>query len=187
MFRVAFACLISVFMLTAEAASSDSSAIDLKDKSLSDLLRLNVEINEELRRRKVVRTANNPTGDLAEYLFVKVFGWRQAENSQKGYDAIFDGQRYQIKGRRVHARNGSRQLGAIRDLDAFDFLAAVLFDEYYGISLAAIIPASVVREQSRYVEHTNSYRFIFRDSVMQLDGVRDVTEELRTKSGYRLD
>ena len=36
--------------------------------------------------------------------------------------------RDRIKGRRLHARNGSRQLSAIRDLDGFDMLAAVLFD-----------------------------------------------------------
>ena len=35
---------------------------------------------EELRAREVVRSANNPTGDLAEYLFCVAFKWKQEGN-----------------------------------------------------------------------------------------------------------
>src|SRR5690606_22222507 len=79
--------------------------------SVAELLVLHAQIGEELRDRGVVRSANNPTGDLAEYLFCRAFNWKQAPNSERGYDAIgSDGIRYQIKGRRIHRRNKSRQL-----------------------------------------------------------------------------
>src|SRR6185369_16922352 len=96
----------------------------------SQLLALHSRVMNELKARGLVRTANNPTGDLAEYLFCKAFGWNRAGNSNANLDAIdHDGIRYQIKARRLTTANGSRQLSAIRDLKNghFDFLAAALF------------------------------------------------------------
>lgn len=64
------------------------------------LLALHAQVAEELRARGITRSANGPTGDLAEYLFCKAFGWTQSSNSEANIDAIRpDGTRYQIKGR----------------------------------------------------------------------------------------
>ncbi|MAP95161.1 MAG: hypothetical protein CMK07_09455 [Ponticaulis sp.] len=154
--------------------------LDLTTKSIPQLLSYHAEILEELRRRDVVRSANNPTGDLAEYLFCAAFGWDQAANSEKSYDAVdSDGLRIQIKGRRLHRRNRSRQLSAMRDLSGFDVLAAVLFDDDYKILRAAMMSSDIVREHSRFTPHTNSFRFLLRDSIWQLPGVTDVTDSLR--------
>jgi hypothetical protein len=153
--------------------------IELEPLSVPQLLLLHARLLEELRSRGVLRTANNPTGDLAEYLFCEAFGWRQAANSEKSYDALdANGLRYQIKGRRLHARNGSRQLSAIRDLDGFDMLAAVLFDEHYRVARAVLIPAALVREHSTFVPHTNSHKFHLRESNCVLPEVVDVTARL---------
>ena len=154
--------------------------MSLEAKSIADLLAIHVAAMEELRRRNVLRSANNPTGDFAEYLFCRAFGWTQENNSAKAFDATDqDGNRYQIKGRRVHRRNRSRQLSAIRAIDGFDVLAAVLFDDDYRIMRAALIPASVVRVHAKYIEHTNSQKFLLRDHIWSLEGVRDVTGQLR--------
>lgn len=148
-------------------------------RSISELLNAHVEIMEELRTRGVLRSANNPTGDLAEWLFCKAFGWDQAPNSVKGYDATdSDGLRYQIKGRRVHRRNPSRQLSAIRDLNAFDYLAGVIFDDDFNVSKAAIIPASLLPERIRFSKHTNSHLFFLTDDVWNLPDVQDVTAQI---------
>lgn len=153
---------------------------NLQTKSSFDLLALHTAIMEELRGRGILRSANNPTGDLAEYLFCAAFGWAQENNSAKAFDAMGDdGTRYQIKGRRIHRRNRSRQLSAIRDLDGFDILAAVLFDDDYRIMRAALIPAAVVRERSTYIEHTNSHKFLLRDAIWDAPGVEDVAARLR--------
>ncbi len=154
---------------------------DLKNQSLSQLLVLHVLISEELRKRGVVRSGNAPTGDLAEYLFCQAFGWTQAPKSQKGFDATSkDGIRYEIKGRRLSNRDRypSREVSAIRDLEAFDFLAAVLFDYYYQVERAALIPAAVVKDRSTYVAHDNKYKFMLRDDVWDIPGVQDVTKEI---------
>lgn len=154
---------------------------DLAQMTAAELLALHAQVNEELRARGMVRSANNPTGDLAEYLFCIAFGWTQAPNSERGFDATSpDGTRFQIKGRRVHQRNPSRQLSAIRDLagEHFDVLAGVIFDDDFRVVRAALIPFSVVKERSTYVAHTNSHKFILRDDVWDVPGVKDVTTEV---------
>ncbi len=125
--------------------------IDLNELSVSELLALHAQIGESLRDRNIVRSANNPTGDLAEYLFCKAFGWEQAPNSERGYDATgADGARYQIKGRRIHGRNKSCQLSAIRNLASrpFDVLASVIFNDNYKVTRAALIPFDVVERSA---------------------------------------
>lgn len=154
---------------------------DLTQLSAAELLALHAQVGEELRVRGVVRSANNPTGDLAEHLFCAAFVWTQAPNSERGFDAKgASGVRYQIKGRRVHRRNPSRQLSAIRDLAGrhFDVLAGVIFDDDFRVVRAALIPRGVVEERSTYVAHTNSHRFILRDDVWNAPGVRDVTAKV---------
>lgn len=54
-----------------------SSDIDLSALSVQELLSLHASIGETLRGRGIVRSANNPTGDLAEYLFCKAFEWER--------------------------------------------------------------------------------------------------------------
>jgi hypothetical protein len=156
----------------------------LASRSIAELLSLHAATMEELRARNVLRSANNPTGDLAEYLFCAAFGWGQENNSAKAFDATgADGTRYQIKGRRIHRRNGSRQLSAIRDPDGFDILAAVLFDDEFRILRAALIPARVVRDHSKFIAHTNSHKFLLRDAIWDVTGVIDATERLRAVGG----
>jgi hypothetical protein len=154
----------------------------LDELSAQELLKLHVRISDTLRTKGILRSANNPTGDLAEYLFCKAFDWSQSGNSNRNIDAVGkDGASYQIKGRRINVRNKSRQLGAIRNFEGkhFRYLAGVLFAEDYSILRAAIIPYAVVAERATYVKHTNSHKFILHDDVWQASGVRDVTKKLR--------
>jgi len=157
------------------------SGSDLSTLSVSELLSLHAGIGEALRERGIVRSANNPTGDLAEYLFCQAFGWVQAPNSERGFDATGpDGTRYQIKGRRIHRRNKSRQLSAIRDLPGkhFDVLAAVLFNDDFRIVRAALVPFDIVERRASFVAHTNSSKFMLRDDVWNEPDVEDVTTEI---------
>ena len=142
--------------------------MEIREMKVPQLLALHARIADELRERKITRSSNNPTGDLAEYIFCKAFGWTQHENSFAHIDAVGgDGTRYQIKGRRMTRQNKSRQLGAIRALEGahFEFLAGVLFSEDYSVAKAAIIPRAVVVELATFVELTNSHKFILRDAV----------------------
>jgi hypothetical protein len=156
--------------------------MDTSTFSVRDLLSVHCKICDELRLRGITRSANNPTGDFAEYLFCKAFGWQQAGKSHSHIDALdSNGVRFQIKGRRLTRQNKSRQLSFLRNLDEqhFDFLAGVLFGEDFTIFKAALVPWAVALEKSVYVSHTNGYRFLLRDDIWLASGVRDVTAELR--------
>jgi hypothetical protein len=157
--------------------------IDIDDLKPMHLLALHARVAERLRECGVLRSANNPTGDLAEYLFCLAFGWDRTGRSHPAADAISkDGAtRFQIKGRRWTRYNGSRQLGALRGLPdrGFDFLAAVLFREDYSVERAAIIPHALVLANATAVEYTNSWKFMLRDVVWKWPGVEDATDPLR--------
>jgi hypothetical protein len=135
--------------------------IDVSELSAKDLLVLHAHVTEALRMRGITRSSNNPTGDLAEYLFCKAFQWTRAGNSNANIDATApNGTRYQIKGRRTTRHNKSRQLGSIRDFEGkhFDILAGVLFTESYEVLRAALIPYSVVASRAAFVARTNSHK-----------------------------
>ena len=158
----------------------DRPSADLDDTGTGQLLSLMGGILAELRRRGICRTENSPAGDFAEFLFHQAFGWKLERNSKRGFDATDEqGKRYQIKGRRLTKHSKSRQLGAIRGIDQFDFLAAVLFDEMYGVQRAAVIPAATVREKFTFQEGTNSHRLLLADNVWKIPSVLDVTCKLK--------
>lgn len=72
--------------------------LDLGGISTPNLLLLSGGVIEELRRRRVVRTTNNPVADYAEYLAARAFGLVLAGRSESGYDATdAKGRRYQVK------------------------------------------------------------------------------------------
>lgn len=156
--------------------------IDLKAIPVSALLELHGDVLEELQRRAVVRSSNNPTGDYAELLFSRAFGWTLNGNSSADADAVdADGLRYQIKCRKLVTPRGSRRLGLMRRLPdrPFDKLAAVLIDGKFRVLRGAIIPYEVVLPRAAYVQSTNGWKFILRESTWEIPGVTDVTAELR--------
>lgn len=158
-----------------------SVAVDISQLSVIQLLALHTQIGERLRELGITRSSNNPTGDLAEYLFCKAFEWKQVTKSTAHIDALgADGLRYQIKGRRITRQNPSRQLSWLHDLDGehFDYLAGVLFGEDFSVKRAALIPCVVVRQVSKFVD-PYGYRFVLRETVWDAPGVIDVTDKLR--------
>jgi hypothetical protein len=154
----------------------------LPDFPVAALLQLHGDVVAELRRREIVRSANNPAGDYGEFLFCRAFGWRLSAKSSADADAVdTNGLRYQIKSRRLTPQNGSRQLGFVRRLPErpFDRLAAVLLDASYRVQRAAIIPWEVVHARAAYVDSVNAWRFLLTDAVWELQGVADVTGDLK--------
>jgi hypothetical protein len=155
---------------------------DFTGFTVAELLATYGAILDELRRREIVRGNNNPLSDYAELLFCEAFGWKREKNAAAGHDATdAAGVKYQIKGRRLTKFSTSRQMSAIRSIDAkpFDHLAGLLVDDRFQILRAAIIPFDVVVKASTYVRHTHAHRFLLRDNVWDAPGVRDVTDELR--------
>ena len=149
-----------------------------------ELLALYARILDGLLARGVVRSTNNPVADYSEYLTARALNLRLVANANIGFDAISeDDVRYQVKARRLTARNGSRQLGFIRGLDLpddpFDFLVGILFESDFRVHRAAVIPMEIVRARAARVDYVNGWRFILADGVWALPGVEDVTQMIR--------
>ena len=153
--------------------------IDLRAMTELELLQTRGAVIAELRRRRVVKTENNPIGDYTEWLVCNRLWLEIQGNSQAGFDAV-DPQavKYQIKGRR--ASGNSVQFSAIRNLEnhEFDFVVAVVFDEDYSIRFAFKIAYTAVKQLARYQEHTNSHLLILTERAVELDGVEDITQLL---------
>jgi len=159
---------------------------DIRSLSTLELFSLFVTVLEELRRREVTRSANNPVADYAEFLCEKALALRRAPKSTKGYDGIDGaGRKYEVKARRITTRNRSRQLSALRNLNEghFDFLVGVLFAEDFSLLRACLVPHAQVLNHSAFRKHTNAWIFHLRDSVWSLPGVVDITSQLLEVAG----
>ncbi len=144
--------------------------IHLQDFEDDELLRLYGSLMIELRRRKLVRSNNNPVSDYAEKLVCEKLGLSLAGKSSKGYDAIDEehGTRYQIKARRLTRHNDSRQLGVIRNLDEalFDYLIGVIFDEAFTPIEIWKIPRNTIKKYAKYSPHQNGHILILANEVL---------------------
>ncbi len=157
------------------------STLNTKILSTEELLNTYVEVLDELKRRGVVRTRNNPAADYAEWLVASRMKLSLMPNSMPGYDAVSEsGLRFQIKCRRLDLSNKSRRLGAIRNLSTkqFDFLIAVLFDKYFQVRAAYQIPHSQITHFARYSEHQNGHILHLRGELLTAEGVIDITDQL---------
>ena len=98
--------------------------MNLDELTPLELLQLQVAANDELRRRKIIRTRNAPLGDYAEWLISEALGLHIQPASCKSYDAVADDDtRYQIKGRRVDANASHAAMGVIRRLSPIRVLS----------------------------------------------------------------
>ena len=154
--------------------------IDISGLSEAELLQLHAQTLARLKELGAVRSTNSPVADIAESMAAKLLGGELAPKSQGHFDVMVskDGvtTTYQVKARRLTAHNTSRQLGALRNMEdkRFDFLVGILFREDFSPIKGAIIPWDVVKAHSTYIQRTNSWRFLLRDSVWGLPGVRNL-------------
>jgi len=157
----------------------------MKRQSTAGLLRLFADVLDELRRRGVVRSSNNPVADLAESIGKVAFKLKLTDGSNPGYDGKGPGgHRYQIKGRRQTAHNMSTQLGAIRNLnrDNFDYLVAILFDEHFRVKKALRMKRAVVKRHARWSDHVHAHLLTLTGLVLDDALVQDVTRRVQWAS-----
>ncbi len=109
--------------------------MNLDDLTTLELLALSRASHRELRRRGVIRSNNEPTGDYTELLVQRATGGELAMASQKSWDILtVEGARIQVKSRIITDRrnNSERQLSTIRSWD-FDAAVIVLFDNDFRV------------------------------------------------------
>jgi hypothetical protein len=100
----------------------------------------------ELRVRDVIRTNNNPVGDIAEAIVAAHYGGERGGFSQAGWDVRTpEGERIQVKAMRTTATTKRRNVSHIRDSD-YDSVVIVIFDEDFRVLEGLKITRDVVEE-----------------------------------------
>jgi hypothetical protein len=91
--------------------------VDLTGSSIRELLALWANALRELRKRGVVRTFNNPIGDIAEELVALHYGGERGSFSQKTWDVRVGDELLQVKALRRTGVRTRRNLSPIRSDD----------------------------------------------------------------------
>jgi hypothetical protein len=140
-----------------KAMRDETNGVNLDQMSVRELLKLHGQTLAELRRRDVVRTANAPAGDYAEWLVAQTTSGELAGPAQKGWDVCTpEGGLLQVKARLVSdPRNRSqRQMSPFRSWE-FHSAVFVLFDQNYVVLRAACLPADTVSAAAKRSELVN--------------------------------
>jgi hypothetical protein len=157
-------------------------AATLEGLTLAELLGRSADTTEELVRRGVYRTGNNPVADDTEWLVASRLGLELEGNSRAGFDAK-DGKgvRYQIKGRRLAKPKAPPQLSVLRNLRAasFQYLIGVIFDARFQVTYAAQVPYEVVARLAVPNSHQNGRVLPLKPSIFEEPGVINLTAKLR--------
>jgi hypothetical protein len=104
----------------------------------------------ELRRRGVVRTANNPIGDIAEELVAAHYGGQRASFSNAGWDvATTDGQRLEVKAIRLAEVKTRSNLSPIPRSSTYTSVIVVVFDTDLRVTEALRVPRETVERRYR--------------------------------------
>jgi len=147
--------------------------------SVPELLRCHSAILDELKRRRVVRTLNNPVGDYAEWLVAKKLHLKLAPNSNAGYDAKDKYyRRYEIKVRREKKGSGFSILSVIRNLD-FHYLIAVQLCKDFSVYRAYRISHKAVVKHARWIKTLHGWRVVLNNKLLEDRGVKEITEMLK--------
>lgn len=118
----------------------------------------------------------NVVGSLGELLACNALGLAHASSNTKGYDATDDLNRtYQIK-TRISVPGRSVQLGVVRDLDAADYVIAVILSPEMDVIDAWEIPAEVFRAHSRRNGHVNGWLLTLKSAVLNDPLVKNVKQ-----------
>ena len=100
------------------------SPMDLSGQSPRELLKLYIAVMDRLRALQLVRSANQPVGDVAELLVAKAYGVQLETQATRGYDLVVpdpgfpNGRRIEVKARRVSAGVKASHYSFLRGLGA---------------------------------------------------------------------
>jgi len=127
--------------------------IDLSKLTTRELLALWAQSLRELRDREVVRTFNNPIGDIAEALVALHYAGERGSFSQASWDVRTpEGELLQVKALRRTGAKTRRNLSPVRS-DGYDAVIVVIFTEDLRVDEAIRIPQPVVNELFAWREH----------------------------------
>lgn len=131
------------------------STIDLTRLAVRELLGLWAGSLRELRDRGVVRTFNNPIGDIAEELVAQHYRGERGSFSQKTWDVRVGTELLQVKALRRTGVRTRRNLSPIRSDDGYTAVIVVVFTADLRVERAIRVPRAVVNELFERRPHVN--------------------------------
>ena len=147
---------------------------DPAKRSTRELLADWAAIMRQLRARDVIRTNNNPIGDIAEAIVAAHYNGERGSFSQAGWDVLLhDGTKLQVKALRLAGASGRRNLSPIRDTD-YDAVIVVIFDENFRVTEALRIERETVEQLFPHRAHVNGRIITVTKKLRAADGVRVV-------------
>lgn len=125
------------------------------NKTTPELLEDWAAVMRELRKRDVVRTNNNPVGDIAEAIVAAHYDAERGSFSQAGWDVKTPaGERIQVKAMRTTETSKRRNLSPIRDTD-YDAVVIVIFDEDFRVTEGLRLSRELVEELFEHKPYVN--------------------------------
>lgn len=164
----------------AGASAVESLSAWVARASVGELLRASRLCLEELRTRGVLRTANAPAGDYAEYLVARAYDGELAPNSEKSWDVrASDGRTLQVKCRVGGSLRKSAVFSPFRSF-GFDAAVLVLLDgDDMGVLQAFEVPSDIIQRSTRFSSHVNGHLLRAGSLATLSEGAIDVTAKLR--------
>ena len=162
--------------------------IDLSKIPTRELLALWAQTLRELHDREVVRTYNNPIGDIAEALVALHYSGKRSSSSHASWDVkTRRGDLLQVKAlRRTGAKR--RNLSPVRS-DDYAAVIVVIFTEDLRVEQAFRVPQLVVKELFAWREHiagrviTVTKKLLAHPKVKKIDLSDDLLDApIKTKS-----
>lgn len=147
---------------------------DLKTLSVRELLSLWASSLRELKDRDVVRTFNNPIGDIAEELVARHYEGERGSFTQKAWDVKVGDELLQVKALRRTGIRTRRNLSPIRSDQGYDAVVIVIFTDDLRVDSALRVPRDVVIELFPIRPHVNGRIIMVGRRLLEHPGVETI-------------
>ncbi|MGO9903647.1 MAG: hypothetical protein ACLP0J_29180 [Solirubrobacteraceae bacterium] len=155
-------------------SGSTTPPVDVELMSTRELLAAWAAILSELRNRDVVRTFNNPIGDIAEALVAAHYGGERGSFSQKAWDVRTATELLQVKAVRRVEPGRLGNLSPVRSDEGYDAVIGVIFTEDLRVERAIRIPRQTIIDLCPHNPHVNGRPIRLMDRLMSHPSVTAV-------------
>jgi hypothetical protein len=131
---------------------------ELKSLSNRELLDAWTQSLDVLYARGIIRTYNNPIGDIAEEMVARFYGGARGTFAQAAWDVAVDDELLQVKACRRATPSTKLGFSPIRHREGYTALILVVFTAHMRVAEAWRIPRETVNELAVFNDHVNGLK-----------------------------
>lgn len=132
--------------------------LDLSQLTNRELLDAWTGSLDVLHERGVIRTYNNPIGDIAEELVARHYGGTRGAFDQAAWDVVVGDELLQVKACRRATPKTSLGFSPIRHREGYTALILVVFSARMHVEQAWRIPRETINELAWFNSHVNGWK-----------------------------